>query len=394
MFFKIIYNYIFGYVNIKLEGCFIERFINMASSKKIFLWNTKREKSTILYANISLDDFYKIKPIIKKTKTRLEIKSKRGLPFLFYRYKKRKIFFALLFIMFLLIFISSQFVWNIEITGNEKISKAEIMAELEKSGLKVGAKKTNVDVAEVINEVRLNRGDISWIGIDLKGTNAIVEVVEALEKPNVIDYEDYCNIISDKEGIITKINVQNGTPLVKPGDVVREGTMLVGGYLEGKYTGMRYVHSMAEIEAKVWYTAKKEETYKQKIKTKNGEKEEKYKIKLYNFNINLFKTLSNFKIYDTIEENKKYKIFSDFYLPIELIKITNYEIIEEEKIYTEEELEQKLKQELKQELDEKIEENGKLVNEQFNIKKEEGKMRVEVIYEVIENIGTEEKLIF
>ena len=53
MFLKILLNYILGYVNIKVEGFFIERFINICISKKILLWNIKREKSTILYAKHS-----------------------------------------------------------------------------------------------------------------------------------------------------------------------------------------------------------------------------------------------------------------------------------------------------------------------------------------------------
>ena len=54
----------------------------------------------------------------------------------------------------------------------------------------------------------------------IKGTNIIVEIVEADKKPDIIDENEYCNIVSNKEGIITKINVQNGTALVKVGDIV------------------------------------------------------------------------------------------------------------------------------------------------------------------------------
>ena len=72
----------------------------------------------------------------------------------------------------------------------------------------------------MINNIRLNRDDIAWVGMKIKGTNIIVEVVEADKKPDIIDENEYCSIVSDKEGVITKINVQNGTALAKVGDIV------------------------------------------------------------------------------------------------------------------------------------------------------------------------------
>ncbi len=61
-----------------------------------------------------------------------------------------------------------------------------------------------MDLKSIINKIRLDRKDIAWIGIDLKGTNAIVKVVEADAKPEIIKEDEYCNIVSDKEASIIK----------------------------------------------------------------------------------------------------------------------------------------------------------------------------------------------
>lgn len=222
MFFKILFYYILGYVNISIEGYFIERFINICISKNILLWNLKRKKSSFLYANIGMRDFKKIKQIAKVTKCRVKIEQKRGLPFLLHRYKKRKFFLISLILIVLFIFAISNFVWNVEVTGNNTIPTEEIMQNLNENGLKIGVLKQKVDTKQIINTIRLQRDDIAWMGIHLKGTNAIIEIVEADKKPEIIDENEYCNIISDKDGIITKINVQNGTALVKEGDIVKK----------------------------------------------------------------------------------------------------------------------------------------------------------------------------
>lgn len=394
MFLKILLNYILGYVNIRVEGFFIERFINICISKKILLWNMKREKSTILYANIGIQDYKKLKNIAKKTKTRINIQSKKGMPFLLHRYRKRKIFVGLLAIIFIALFMMSKFIWNIEIKGNTKISKTEIMEELNKNGLKIGTYKRKLNANSVINKVRLDRGDIAWIGIDIEGTNAIVEIKETSEAPEIIDENEYCNIVSNKEGMITKINVQNGTAVVKEGDIVKEGDTLVLGYLEGKYTGIRYVHAKADIEAKIWYSKKEKVFLKQQIQVPTGATEQKYTLNINNFKINFYKTLSKFENYDTINENKKLMLFSNFYLPIELIKKTNCEYKYEEKIYTEEELTQITQEKIEKELEKEIVQTENIINKQTNIYPNEDYIEVEVIYEVLENIGSKDKIIF
>ena len=254
MLFKILINFLFGYLNIELEGYYIERFINTCISKNIFLWGIKRTKSTILFANIGAGDFKQAAKIAKKHGCRIKIKSKSGLPFIVKKYKKRKIFFILLFLVIIGIYTLSKFVWNIEITGNTKVDSNEILSALEEDGLKVGVLKSKVNTDEIINKIRYQREDIAWIGIELDGTNAIVKIVEADSKPEIIDENDYCNIIATKDAVIEKISAQNGTLMVKEGDTVKKGDVLIGGWMEGKYTGKNYVNANGEVKAKVIYS--------------------------------------------------------------------------------------------------------------------------------------------
>ncbi len=386
-------NYILGYLSITVEGYFVERFMNICISKKILLSNIKREKSTILHANIGITDFKKIKQVAKITKSKVKIIDKKGLPFLLKKYKKRKIFAIFLFLVCMTIFISSKFIWNIEITGETEIPQEEILEELKQCGLDIGKYKGSIDIKQIVSEIRLKRDDISWIGIDLEGTNVIVEVVDTREKPEIIDTNEYCNIVSNVEGVITKISVQNGTPLVKEGDMIKKGTVLVQGWMEGKYTGIRYVHASADIEAKVWYSQKAKVYKKQQENIRTGKEETKYTIKLNNFTINLWKTLSKFQNYDTIIESKKIKLFSNFYLPIEIVKNINYETEQQTITYGSEELKEKTQKQLEEKIESELKE-GDIINKQINCEETSEYIEIEVIYEVLQNIGTKEKIVF
>ena len=288
--------------------------------------------------------------------------------------------------------VCSSYVWNVEITGLERLSYEEIYTNLEESGLKIGASKRKVDTKSIINDIRLKRDDIAWIGISITGTNAKVEIVEAKEKPEIVDESDFCNIISDKECMITKLNVQNGTAIAKVGDIVKVGTLLVEGKIQGKYTDAIYVNSSAEIEGKVWYSKKKKETFAQKIEEHTGNVENKYGIKFKDFQINFYKTLSNFENYDTISEEEKLSIFSNFYLPIQIIKTANYEKVIKDIKYEENELKTKIIEELEDELKSEIGEDKNIINKYVNYKRYENELEIELVYEVLENIGTKEKI--
>ncbi len=115
MYLKILIYYILGYVNIVVEGFFIEKFINKCISKRIFFWNTKRSRSTIFSANIGVNNYRDVVKIAKECKCRTKINKKRGLPFIINRYRKRKMFAVALVLITVAIFTVSNFIWNIEI---------------------------------------------------------------------------------------------------------------------------------------------------------------------------------------------------------------------------------------------------------------------------------------
>ena len=365
-----------------------------AERSGIYLENLKREKSTIIKASVPVKEFKNVAKIAKESKCKIKIKSKKGLPFILNRYRKRKIFALLIFIILIIIAILSNFVWNIQIEGTEKISKDELIQTLKEEGLSIGKFKPGIETREIINKVRLDRDDIAWIGIEITGTNAIVKVVEAEEKPEIVDEDEYCNIVATKDGVVTKIMAQNGTPLVKNGDLIKKGTVLIGGWLEGKYTGTRYVHSNGQVEAKVWYTQKERVYLKETKKEDTGEAQNKYSVNINNFIINFNKRVSKFENYDTIEEAKKIKLFSNFYLPIELVKTTYKEYKVVEIAHTLEEAKTIGIERAKDKLNAQIENTNNITDEQVNIKEETNFVDVEVVYEVKENIGTKEKIVF
>ena len=394
MFFKIVFSYILGYLRISIEGYYIERFINICKKRNITIWNLKRNKNTMLFFNVRIKEFKEVCKIVKQLNFKIKIRSKKGLPFLMYKYKKRKAFAILLIIVVFIIGLSSMYVWNVDIIEENNQELPNIRQDIEEAGIKLGTLKSKINSKEIINKIRLKRNDVAWMGIEKKGTNIIVKLVKADQKPEIVDTNEYCNIVSDKTGVITKINAQNGTANVKVGDTINKGDILINGWMEGKYTGIRYVHAKGEIEAKVWYTKNKKIPYILTQTRETGNQENKYSLKINNFEINFLKKYSKFEIYDTIETDSKFRIFSDFYLPISVVKTTFKEKENYTQKYTLEEAKTLGIEELQEELKKEIKDEKKIVNKNINTYEKEDGVEIYVTYEVLENIGTNEKIVF
>lgn len=257
--------------------------------------------------------------------------------------------------------------------------------------LRFGKLKSNINVEKISNLIRLERDDLSWIGINIKGTNVVVTIQESIESPEIIDKNEICNIVATKDAIISKMVVQNGTARVQVGDEVKKGDLLVEGIMESELVDNRYVHAEADIFGKIYYKKEKKESFVQNVKIKTGNEEQKNEICINNFKINFNKGVSKFENYDTISSSKKVKLFSNFYLPIEIKHITNVEIRNEQKVYSEEELKEKIQKELENELEQEynlseIDEKNKKLEVTTNI--EEDGITLTLIYEVQEEIGT------
>lgn len=391
MIFKMIYMFFAGYINLSIEGFFVERFINICINKNIILQDLHRENNTYIKVKILKSDFKEIRHIAKKTKCKVKIEKKAGVPFFINKYRKRKIFVIAVLVIAIFIFVSTKFIWNIEVAGNEKISEEEILELVSEYGIKQGKLKANINEEKISNSIRLKRNDLSWIGINMKGTNVIITVREAIEMPEIIDKNEICNIIATKDATISKIVVQSGTARVAVGDEVKKGDILVEGIMEGVNTGNREVHSEANIYGKNYYEKEKKESFVQNIKSKTGNEEQKNEICINKFKINFNKGVSKFENYDTISTSKKVKLFSNFYLPIEIKKTTNIEIVNEQKVYSEEELKEKIEKELEEELEKeygisKYDEKDKKRDIEVNL--ENDGITVKLMYEIQEDIGT------
>ena len=107
----------------------------------------KRKNSSFISCKIGINDFKRIRKITKKTKCKVEIKNKKGIPFIFEKYKKRKIFLLMMCIIIGSLIVLSQFVWNIEVKINgSNLKEEDIINTLNENGLYIGERKNKIEI--------------------------------------------------------------------------------------------------------------------------------------------------------------------------------------------------------------------------------------------------------
>jgi len=148
-----IWNYLTGYLVIRVDGLSLEKFINLAVTKGIYLWKINRHSYTSLTACIGINGFKKLHSINRKLHCRIRILEKRGFPFTAYRYRHRKLLIAGMLIFLAILYGFSAFIWSVDVEGNEQVSKETLINELLELGVRPGAFKGRINTLEIENRL-------------------------------------------------------------------------------------------------------------------------------------------------------------------------------------------------------------------------------------------------
>ena len=80
-----ILRYTGGYLKVRLTGPASERFLNLCMARGITLWDLSRPEGEALCFFVSIRDFRRIGPLVKKAGVHVKITGRFGLPFFLYR---------------------------------------------------------------------------------------------------------------------------------------------------------------------------------------------------------------------------------------------------------------------------------------------------------------------
>lgn len=300
---------IYGIVEVEVEGFFTERYINLCRINNIGVWDIVTKSNGIINFKMYANDFKKLRVINKKTKCKSKIIKKKGLYFNLFKYRKRRFVVVLIALFLIVSVISTKFIWNINITGNNKISDEQILNALRDSGIHVGKCVIGLNTRDIVKNLRANLEDATWIGIDVDGVSFNVEIVEKTTVEMEAKYQNG-DVLTEKAGTITKIVAENGTPISNVGDYIEKDRIAIEGKIYTRTNEVLDVEAKGSVYVENEYVYSNTYSYKQYNKRYTGK--EKYSVGVdINNKENYINYLDKSLKYDIIKNSSNINLFGN-----------------------------------------------------------------------------------
>lgn len=250
MLIKKLIRYCRGTLQFTAAGPYPERFLNLCSGGGVGLWNTHRTAEGVT-ACCAQCHRSRLEYYAQKSGCRLETVRCTGMKSTARRYRQRTGLWVGAALLAAGLLVMGRFVWRVEIRGTEQLDPAVITAALAEYGVHPGVLAGKIDARTVERRMQIRFAEIAWITVNVEGSRVTAILEEAVPPPAVVEDGIPTNLIAGETGFITRVEVQNGNAVVKPGDSVLAGDLLVSGIMDNKMGESRLAHARGRVYAQV-----------------------------------------------------------------------------------------------------------------------------------------------
>lgn len=337
-----LWSFLTGYLTLIVEGKGLEKLINMAVSRGLYLWDVKWIAPGKAKVKIRLSGFKALRHMARRSRCRFRISGKGGLPFKVARARKRKMLLAGAVLSVVLIYIMSSFIWFVEVKGNKKIPAGRVIDTAQEAGLSMGTLKYGVDKDKIEKYIRNEIPEVAWVGVQITGTRALIEIAEKIIVP--VPDNSPGNVVAKKDGLVEELLVLSGKASVSEGTTVKKGDVLISGIItpeikpEEQQTEelqenkepqqlIRFVRAKGIIRARVWYEGYGEAKILDEGTRRTGRNTEVLSLRLFGKELVLKgPKASPFRDYVTSENLKRLPTWRNLRIPVELVTTKYYEV--------------------------------------------------------------------
>lgn len=329
-------------MRIRVTGSSYERFLYICAKHQIFLWDLQSVDNAY-EMNLSIRDFRMLRPLARKSSTKVRIIERYGLPFFLHTHRNRKMLFFGMLLGVILMIVLSGFIWDIHIEGNQMQTDDVIYDFLAEQDIRHGIRKSSVDCKLLAAEFRKAFDNFIWVSVKIQGTRLLIDVKENTDL-TIDEKTDYgpSDLISNVNGTVKEIITRSGTPLVKAGDVIKKGQPLVLGQVAiyddaGEVSDYQYCAADADIYVETTYRYKQSLSMKYIKKEYTGKEVSGGFLRILNKGFAFTGRRKSEEKFDAIQTEHQLRLFEHFYLPVHWGKIRCREYKLVEKTYTKEE---------------------------------------------------------
>jgi len=239
-----------GYVQVHVLDDPDRRMLAGLVTRQVRLWDVRPLEDGSYRLCFALTDRSKVLSVARSIHCRLRFRYKRGVPFLLWRARRRKVFLLGGLAFAACLYLLSSFVWTVQIEGTDQ--PEAVAAVLNRLHVRPGTLLYRLLDQDSLQLALLDQlPDIAWVGVRIQGTNIYVQVIPRV-KPSDLLYRNPQSIVARVPGVVTSLLANSGLPAVHPGQFVTPGTVLISGVLSDGKT----VYADGSVQADVWYRSR------------------------------------------------------------------------------------------------------------------------------------------
>ena len=248
-----------GYVIIQIEGVYPERLISLLKGEGVPLWDLGRSETGGLVCTLPARDFLRLRRLNRRCRCRVHILRKGGGRYQLRPLWRRRVLILGMAATLLLTYGASRRVWFVEVRGCERMDEAVLLEALREQGICPGRDLRKLPLSDLADYVAAQYEELAFVELHVDGVFLRVRAREALGSGERLDLTQPCDLISTREGIVTKVSAYGGRAQVKVGDKVKRGQLLISGHVTARDGSMTYTtHAYGEVLAAVLYKAQVE----------------------------------------------------------------------------------------------------------------------------------------
>lgn len=229
----------------------LNRFIKKCIDNNINLYNISYKKDKIIVL-IDVKDYLKIKRLNYYSKIR--VVKYDGLLNIKKIIKDNMFYILVIFLSFIWMNLLTNYIVDIKIIHSNNGIRRLLKEELDKNNVKKFSLAYSFEELDNITKKILadNKNNLEWVSIKKDGMKYIVRAEERIIKSEEVSDKPR-DIVASKDAYITKVISSKGNVLVRQGEYVKKGTVLISGKIT-LYEDVKGVTSASgSVYGNVWY---------------------------------------------------------------------------------------------------------------------------------------------
>ena len=253
------WHFLRGYVILQIEGVYPERLASLLEAEGVPLRDLRRPDGRTLVCTLPARDFRRLHRLNRRCRCRIRILKKGGGPYQLRRLWRRRVLILGMACTLLAALWTSHRVWFVDIQGCDRMDEGVLRQALEEQGLRPGRDVRKLPLSDLADTVAARYEELAFVELHVDGVFLRVRAREALLEGDRLDQTVPCDVVSTRDGIVTKVTAYGGRAQVRVGDKVKKGQLLIAGHVTARDGSMTYTtHAYGEVLAAVLYKAQVE----------------------------------------------------------------------------------------------------------------------------------------